>query len=370
MLSPAVLVRSSVGERSTPGDFRPPERRHSSGAEQADYQLDQFSFSDRQQHAQSIPTALELQRTVPDAEKDTVRRYANSLLRINSAIGAAGAAVVAAHSVVLTEVLPHLIDSAPPWLLAYGATVMSFSVLLRFGLSHAITQTSVQEAGLTEENSTSYTRVTRSLERLSALLQKPLALHVSIGKADSGLAYLVDRLFHRDVLALNERVVNRLSDSELDGLVAHEISHADRSFSKFERARAFLHCFSSPAVFWGAALPVYGVLSQGWGGVVAGGVALAASTAVWAGTFLSISALGFFISRQNELKTDLRAVRITGDPEAYLSMLNKVTLPSRLFGGREKLPLFCTHPSYEVRCRLIRQVFGLDGDMGEGERAY
>lgn len=337
--------RSFRRPRAWPGDAQPDLSRSTFGADQS----------------ASTPKAVSAvdERVAPSKVAREVNwRYVGTVSLLNAAIAAGVAATVAAHGVVLGVVLPNVILTAPRWLLIYGATVIGTGVLARFGLGQFLTHKTVERAGRTTENAIAHDRVTESLKRLSEKLQSPIDLHVSIRKKDPGLAYLIDRLFTWDVLGLSEDLVSKLTDPELDALVAHEVCHSNRSFSKFQYARILLHCFSSPAIFWGTALPVYSSLSQSCGGLLAGGAAVLASSAVWIAAMCSFMLTTNFVSRKNECKTDLRAVKLTDEPGAYLSMLQKaLQLPKS--NSEIKLPtVLSTHPPGEQRLQAVVRVFG------------
>jgi Zn-dependent protease with chaperone function len=159
-------------------------------------------------------------------------------------------------------------------------------------------------------------------------------------------------------MAFESSLVKKLSDSELDGLVAHEALHSNRTFSKFQQARLMLHCCSSPAVFWGTALPVYGVVAVGYGGLLAGGVAVAAATGTWLAVFFSIGFISNYLSRRNEPRTDLRSAKITGDPQAYVSMLEKVHQQLERSSSIKIPGIISTHTALEDRIAAVRSVFG------------
>lgn len=291
-------------------------------------------------------------------EHGSTRRYIGSIASLNTAIAAGVATTLAVHAVTLGVVLPNLILTAPKWLLIYGATVISAGMLARARFVQLFTQKTLQGAGRAADNSDSHDRVSQSLKRLSAKLEKPLDFHIAVKEKDVSLAYVIDRLIHRDVLTVTEELLSKLTDPELDALVAHEINHSNRSFTKFGMARLVLYCFSSPAIFWGAALPVYGALSPGYGGLLAGSAAMMAATTIWGTALVALALAANYISRNNELKTDLRAVKLTGEPSEYVSMLTKVELVHKAV-SKIKIPrIFSTHPPFDDRCKAVTKVFG------------
>jgi Zn-dependent protease with chaperone function len=66
----------------------------------------------------------------------------------------------------------------------------------------------------------------------------------------------------------------------------------------------------------------------------------------------ALDLINAYISRQTELKTDLRAVAMTGDPESLIRALEKLT------AGAPAVRILDSHPSTHERASLIRRVFG------------
>lgn len=302
------------------------------------------------------------------------RRYLRSMVGLNMGIAVAGTAIVASHAAVLSTLLPKVLMSTPNWLLGMVSATTALGLYGRFAMRRKGIDEIIEASGSNRWNGTQYKRVTQSLERLSTKLGQPLDLHVFVGdrydqrwvlgKSAKRLeAAAVDRLAKKDVLMFDEDVVAKLSDTELDGVVAHEVSHLDRTHSRFKEIASFLEGFSKPVVLWGVGLSAFHSLAGGYGTFLAGTVAPIAAATASAAAVAGLGLIKMFISRKNEMKTDLRAVHLTGDPDAYCSALEKISdsrnARNPAHGKIDRiLEMFSTHPSLSERIQAVKRVFG------------
>ncbi|MGA1191918.1 MAG: M48 family metallopeptidase [Bdellovibrionota bacterium] len=302
------------------------------------------------------------------------RRYFRSMVSLNTGIAVAGTAIVASHAAVLSTLLPKVLMSAPNWLLGTVSATTALGLYARFAMRRKGINDIIEASGSKRWNGTQYKRVTQSLERLSTKLGQPLDLHVFVGdrldrqmilgKSAKRLeAAAVDRLAKKDVLMFDKDVVAKLSDTELDGIVAHEVSHLDRTHSRFKEIASFLEGFSKPVVLWGVGLSAFHSLAGGYGTFLAGTVAPIAAATASAAAVAGFGLIKMFISRKNEMKTDLRAVQLTGDPDAYCSALEKISDPRNARNPADGkinriLEMFSTHPSLSERIQAVKRVFG------------
>lgn len=158
-------------------------------------------------------------------------------------------------------------------------------------------------------------------------------------------AAMCDRIFKQDVVICSESLVATLNDQELKGILAHELAHAGRSLRKFYLCSKILRSASLPSCILGASLGLLengAVIPLAFAGGLLGGM----------GLDTALARLNAYISRQTELKTDLRAVAMTGDAESLISALEKLT------AGEPAAGSLSTHPSTHERASLIRRVFG------------
>jgi Zn-dependent protease with chaperone function len=54
---------------------------------------------------------------------------------------------------------------------------------------------------------------------------------------------MLDRLQRKDVLLLTESLLSKLNDRELRGVIAHELAHQNRWYSRFQETTSFLSEF-------------------------------------------------------------------------------------------------------------------------------
>ena len=305
-------------------------------------------------------------------EVDT--RYFHSMVGLNTGIAVAGIATVASHAAVIGTLLPQVLMSAPNWLLGVVSATTVLGLYARFTMRGKGIDDIIEASGSNFSNGTQYKRVTQSLERLSTKLGQPLDLHVFVGdrldrqmvlgkSAKRLQAASMDRLAKKDVLIFDKDLVAKLSDAELDGIVAHEVSHLDRTYSKFKEIASLLEGCSKQAVLWGVGLSAFHSLAAGYGTFLAVTLAPIAAATASAAAVAGFGLLKMFISRKNETKTDLRAVQLTGDPDAYCSALEKISdsrnARNPAHGKIARiLEIFSTHPLLSERIKAVKRVFG------------
>jgi Zn-dependent protease with chaperone function len=294
------------------------------------------------------------------------RRYAYAITGLQVRIVVGAVALLSAHAWAVSVILPQVILAAP--ILVLSATIAASAFWLQdrpVPAGRGEAQSILNQLFKTQPDLAAHERVVKSLERLSAKLEKRLDFDVRTEEGDPHFAFLTDRLFQKDVLGMDSRGVHKLSDAELDAIVAHEISHSNRTFSKFRRLHGLLNYVSVPAVFCGTTLSMLGSRIAGSTLPQDSEAALVVATVASAVAACSLWLGWMYISRANETKTDLRAVRLTNDPGAYISALEKVReygLSSRDMRKPEKESMLSsilrTHPTFEARTATVRKVFG------------
>jgi heat shock protein HtpX len=174
-------------------------------------------------------------------------------------------------------------------------------------------------------------------------------------------AAMMDRSQGRDILLLTEELLTTLNDRELRAVIAHELAHQNRWFSRLSEGTSVLTEWTKPIVRWGMLLLGFSILAPITGILPACPLAIAASLETTRAARKIMDLCRFYVSRQNEIKTDLRACAMTGDPEALIVALTKLdTCPPEILEKREKLARrgLITHPRLEERTKEIRRVFG------------
>jgi len=179
-------------------------------------------------------------------------------------------------------------------------------------------------------------------------------------------------------VAVTAGLLGRLNRDELQGVIAHEVSHiVHRDILFVTMAGVMLGAIVLisevffRSMFYGAmGRRRYSSRSQEQGGAQALMMVLAVVCAILAPLFAQI--LYFALSRKREYLADAGAVRLTRYPEGLAGALekigsstvnmesaNKVTAPMYIanpFRGKHAMHLFSTHPPIEERIRVLRNM--------------
>jgi len=206
-----------------------------------------------------------------------------------------------------------------------------------------------------------------TIERLSqqADLPKP-----KVAVVDSRMpnAFATGRSRSNAAVAVTTGLVRQLDQDELEGVLAHELSHVKNRDMTVMTIASFLSTMAFIVVRWGW---LFGGGRSRNGNAAPIWVAILASLVVWIVSYLLIRAL----SRYREFAADRGAAVITGKPSALASALMKIS------GNMEKIPeqdlreqaemnaffiipirsgfvgrLFSTHPSTERRIERLRAL--------------
>lgn len=170
------------------------------------------------------------------------------------------------------------------------------------------------------------------------------------------------------VVAVTSGIMNQLNRSELEAVLAHELTHVKNRDAMVMTIATFISSIAMLIVRW---LPMFGAgdrRSRDGGSIVA---VLLVSIAVWITSFLLIRAL----SRYREFAADRGSAIITGRPSNLASALMKISgfhVPtqdlrmvegsaSALFivpalTGKSVMNLFSTHPSTEARIAALQRI--------------
>jgi heat shock protein HtpX len=218
------------------------------------------------------------------------------------------------------------------------------------------------------------------VDRVCALADMPKP-RIAIARTDLPNAFATGRNADKAVLCVTTGLMNKLDDAELEGVIAHELSHVAHKDVQVMTVASFLAIVAALLI----RIAFYGELfggGRGRGGnnnqnaAVVMLALMAVSIVVYAVSFLLIRML----SRYRELAADRSGAFLTGQPSALKSALVKVTgdigkIPSRdlrtveplnafffapamsLRGGGPSLSsVFSTHPSLERRLKELDKV--------------
>lgn len=210
------------------------------------------------------------------------------------------------------------------------------------------------------------------VDRLCALADMPKPA-VAIADTDMPNAFATGRSTDRAVVCVTTGILRRLDAEELEGVLAHELSHVAHRDVLVMTVASFvgvLAGFLTRSFLWGG-------LTRRRGGdgnsAMAFVLIMAVSVIVYAVSFLLVRML----SRYRELSADRGAALLTGRPAALGRALQKITgdmgaIPTRdlrekeslnaffiapAFGGGQSLAsLLATHPPLETRLSQLARI--------------
>lgn len=221
------------------------------------------------------------------------------------------------------------------------------------------------------------------VDRLCALADMPKP-RVAIANVDMPNAFATGRSPSKAVVCATTGILNRLTTEELEGVLAHELSHVAHRDVAVMTFASFLGMVAG----FITRFTLYSGMFGGFGGNGRGGrnnndangaaaifVIMAVSILVYAVSFLLTRTL----SRYRELSADRSGAILTGRPSALASALQKVTgevgrIPQRDLRQAEAFnaffftpaianrngfslsSLFATHPSLEKRLEQLSQL--------------
>ncbi|MDA4889947.1 zinc metalloprotease HtpX [Streptomyces sp. MS2A] len=215
------------------------------------------------------------------------------------------------------------------------------------------------------------------VDRLAAMSDMPKPV-VAVSEMEMPNAFATGRNPDNAVVCVTTGLLRRLEPAELEGVLAHELSHVAHKDVAVITVASFLGVIAGLIVRFAFYSQLFGGRrDQNTMAVLA--VVMGVSAAVYALSFLLIRAL----SRYRELAADRAAALLTGRPSALAAALTKVTgdiarIPARdlrtaqafnafyftpAFGAEPGLSrIFATHPSLEQR---LDQLGRISTELGE-----
>jgi heat shock protein HtpX len=217
------------------------------------------------------------------------------------------------------------------------------------------------------------------IDRLCAMSDLPKPA-VAIADSDLPNAFATGRTPKRAVVCATTGILRRLTPEELEGVLAHELSHVAHRDVAVMTIASFLGVLAgmiTRLVFYSGMYGGFGNRGRddrdNNGGAAMVLVVVGVSIVVYAVSFVLIRTL----SRYRELAADRAGAILTGRPAALASALTKVTgdmarIPTRdlraaeafnaffftpaIAGGFSLSSLFSTHPSLQVRLAGLDRV--------------
>ena len=217
------------------------------------------------------------------------------------------------------------------------------------------------------------------IDRLCALADMPKP-RVAIAQGDMPNAFATGRNSKNAVVCVTTGLLARLNEKELEGVLAHEMSHVAHKDVVVMTIASFLGIIAALLVRFAFYGELFGGGGRGRGGNDNGNAGLlflavaAVGVVVYAVSFLLIRLL----SRYRELAADRAGALLTGQPSALASALTKVSgamsaIPTKDLREAQALnafyfapalkadqvslsTMFSTHPSLERRLRQLSEI--------------
>jgi heat shock protein HtpX len=172
-------------------------------------------------------------------------------------------------------------------------------------------------------------------------------------------------------VAVTQGIVSLLSLDELEGVIGHELTHVVNRDTLTQAVAATIGGAISQLAYM-AQWASYGMAYGGDRDERQGGNPLGLLLAVFLAP-LAATVIQMAISRTREFEADTGSARLTGNPRALASALQKLELGARqmpiqgnpsfepllivnAFSGQGLASLFSTHPSTEVRIERLMQL--------------
>jgi heat shock protein HtpX len=159
------------------------------------------------------------------------------------------------------------------------------------------------------------------VDRLCAMadMRKPA---VAIAESDVPNAFAVGRSKQATALCVTRGLLRRLDNTELEAVIAHELSHVAHGDAAVMTVASFLGVLAGLVARVGVKLIYFGSRARGlWHLIVAAMGVMVLAGATW---FISL-VLTRSLSRYREFAADRSAAQLTGNPSALASALTKVS---------------------------------------------
>jgi heat shock protein HtpX len=258
------------------------------------------------------------------------------------------------------------------WLLVVALVAVMFVAQFWFSDKVAMFAMRGRVAGREE-----YPELHAVVDRLCAIADMPKPV-VAVSTMDMPNAFATGRNPDNAVVCVTTGLLRRLDPAELEGVLAHELSHVAHKDVAVITVASFLGVIAGLIVRFAFYSQLFGGRKDQNTAVVFAAV-MGVSAAVYALSFLLIRAL----SRYRELAADRSAALLTGRPSALASALTKVSgelarIPTKdlrtaqAFNAFYFTPatgkepgierVFSTHPSLEQR---LEQLGRISTELGE-----
>jgi heat shock protein HtpX len=215
-------------------------------------------------------------------------------------------------------------------------------------------------------------RLYQVLERLCGKSNLPMPKLYMIPQAAPN-AFATGRNPNHASVAVTQGLMDLMDDEELEGVIAHELSHV----RNYDILTSSIAATIAGAITWIAEMGRWGMIFGGWGGgrdnEREGGGGLAAILMLFLAPLAALL-LQLGISRQREYQADASGAKLVGHPYGLIRALEKLgaynkripmdispstsalCIVAPLTGGQVFSSLFSTHPPLEERIAELRNM--------------
>lgn len=254
------------------------------------------------------------------------------------------------------------------WPLGVAAVIAFFAFQMLASGKVALTAVGAHEVSAEQEP-----ELHAVVDRLCALADMPKPT-IAVSNSPVPNAFAAGRKRSGVVLCVTRGMLNRLDEQELEGVIAHELSHIAHGDAMVMTVASFIGVLAGLTARIGAQLLFYAGRMRGlWQVLVIALAVTALSAATWMISVLLIRAL----SRYREFAADHAAAELTGNPAALSSALQKVSDRRGLIPSQDlrrativnavafcpvnvsKQPgaqLLSTHPTVEARIERLERI--------------
>ena len=210
------------------------------------------------------------------------------------------------------------------------------------------------------------------MERLAAKSDLPVPKLYAVPDAAPN-AFATGRNPRHASVAVTQGLLELMNDDELEGVIAHELSHV----RNYDILISSIAATIAGAIFHLASMGRWAMIFGGWGADRddrdGGGGTAAILMLIFAPLAAMLLQLG--LSRQREYSADVTGARMVGNPYGLISALQKLgaynnRIPTTtispstsslcivkpLFGGGSLATLFSTHPALPDRIAKLREI--------------
>jgi len=250
---------------------------------------------------------------------------------------------------------------------------LAFAVLMNAGSYFLSDKIALASSGAQPVTREQLPRLYAVMERLAAKANIPVPKLYVVPEAAPN-AFATGRNPSHASVAVTEGLLQLMNDEELEGVIAHELSHV----RNYDILTSSIAATIAGAITYLASMGKWAMIFGGWGGRdedrEGGGGALTAILMIFLAP-LAAMLLQLGISRQREYSADETGARMVGQPYGLISALQKLgaynqriqttalspststlCIVKPLFGGGVVSSLFSTHPPLEDRIAALREL--------------